>query len=56
LVVDALIKFPKLSKDMVGIKKIAKSIEANGPKKKKVGRHFTKKGLSRNMSRGKEAE
>jgi hypothetical protein len=56
LVVDALIKFPKLSKDMVGINKIAKTIEANGPKKKKVGRHFTTMGLSRNMSRGKEAE
>jgi hypothetical protein len=38
------------------INKIAKSIEANGPKKKKVGRHFTTKSLSRNMSRGKEAK
>jgi hypothetical protein len=37
LVVDALIKFPKLSKDKVGINKISKSIEANGPKKKKLG-------------------
>jgi hypothetical protein len=55
-VVDALIKFPKISKDMAGINKIAKSIEANGPKKKKVGRHFTTKGLSRNMSQGKEAK
>jgi hypothetical protein len=54
-VVDALIKFSKLSKDMVGINKIAMSIEANDPKKKKVGRHFTSEGLSRNMSRGKEA-
>jgi hypothetical protein len=53
LVVDALIMFPKLSKDMVGINKIAKSIEANGSKKKKVGLHFTTKGLSRNMSQGK---
>lgn len=53
---DALFKFPKLSKDMAGINKIAKSIEADGPKNKKVGRHFTTKGLSRNMSRGKEAK
>ena len=51
-----MIKFPKLSKDMARINKIAKSIEANGPKKKKVGRHFTTKDLRRNMSRGKEAK
>jgi hypothetical protein len=35
LVVDALFKFPKLLEDMAGIIKIAKSIEADGLKKKK---------------------
>jgi hypothetical protein len=34
-VVDALFKFPKLLEDVTGIIKIAKGIEADGPKKNK---------------------
>ena len=54
--VDALFKFPKLSKDMAGINKIAKSLKADGPKKIKSGGTLPQRGLTRNMSQGKEAK
>jgi len=38
-VVDALLKFPKFSEDIVGIIKIAESIEAVGLKKSSAAPH-----------------
>jgi hypothetical protein len=52
-VVDALFKFPKLSKDVASIIKIAEKIEADGPERKSSGL-AQQSGSSRNMSRGKE--
>ena len=48
-VVDALFKFPKLSKDVVGIIKIAKRIEADGLERKSSG-PSQQSGLSKNGS------
>ena len=53
LVVDALFKFPKLSKNVAGIIKIAEGIEANGFETKSSG-CSQQSSLRKNGSQGKE--